>query len=99
MHTGQPITTSQLLHEGMTRFSLPGVRVLTQPRQICTVPMSMEQADIDSGAVSLKEIVDHGEQLFAAITGVELGSGRPETTGGGDKRAVPEFSEDGEDSQ
>ena len=61
-----------------------------------TVPLSMEQADINSGAVGFDEISDHGELLFVAKFNICDGSGRPETTGGGDKRAVPTFSEEGE---
>ncbi len=61
-----------------------------------TVPQSMEQIDINSGAVSLNDIIDHGGELFAARFNTCDGAGRPETTGGGDKRAVPTMSEDGE---
>ena len=61
-----------------------------------TVPQSIEQADINSGALSFKEISDHGELLFVTKFNICDGQGRPETTGGGDKRAVPTFSEEGE---
>jgi len=60
------------------------------------VPNSMEQADINSGALSFKEINDHGEALFLAKFNTCDGRGRPETTGGGDKRAIPTHSEEGE---
>lgn len=60
------------------------------------VPQSMEQADINSGAVSFQEIVEHGEKLFAARFNTCDGSGRPETTGGGAKRAIPTVSDGGE---
>jgi hypothetical protein len=60
-----------------------------------TVPNSMEQADINSGAVSFDEINDHGELLFVAAFNTCDGQGRPETTGGGDKRSIPTFSEEG----
>ncbi len=60
-----------------------------------TVPLSIEQADINSGALSFEEINDHGELLFVARFNRCDGSGRPETTGGGAKRDVPTFSESG----
>ena len=60
------------------------------------VPNSIEQADINSGALSFKEINDHGEALFVAKFNTCDGRGRPETTGGGDKRAVPTTDELGE---
>lgn len=60
------------------------------------VPLSIEQADINSGALSFDEINDHGEALFIAAFNTCDGRGRPETTGGGDKRAVPTLSEEGE---
>ena len=61
-----------------------------------TVPLSIEQADINSGALRFDEINDHGELLFVTKFNICDGSGRPETTGGGDKRAVPVTSEEGE---
>jgi len=61
-----------------------------------TVPLSIEQVDINSGALNFNEINDHGKALFVARFNRCDGSGRPETTGGGDKRAVPTFSEEGE---
>jgi hypothetical protein len=64
--------------------------------EVATVPLSMEQVDISSGSVSFDEVADHGELLFAAIFNTCDGRGRPETTGGGDKRALPTFSEEGE---
>jgi cytochrome c peroxidase len=52
--------------------------------------------DINSGALKFEEINDHGELLFVSKFNICDGRGRPETTGGGDKRAVPTFSEEGE---
>jgi cytochrome c peroxidase len=60
------------------------------------VPNSIEQVDINSGALSFDQINDHGEALFIAAFNTCDGRGRPETTGGGDKRAVPTADEDGE---
>ncbi len=60
------------------------------------VAQSVEQVDINSGALSFEEVSDHGEALFVAAFNRCDGSGRPETTGGGDKRPVPTFSEEGE---
>jgi hypothetical protein len=54
-----------------------------------TVPVSMEQADINSGHLKFEQINDHGELLFVTKFNQCDGRGRPETTGGGDKRAVP----------
>jgi len=59
------------------------------------VANSIEQADINSGALSFDQINDHGEALFIAAFNTCDGRGRPETTGGGDKRAVPTHDEDG----
>ena len=61
-----------------------------------TVPLSIEQADINSGALSFTEINDHGELLFVTKFNICDGRGRPETTGGGDARDVPTVSEEGE---
>jgi hypothetical protein len=60
-----------------------------------TVAQSIEQADINSGALSFKDINDHGELLFATKFNICDGRGRPETTGGGIKRAVPTFDDEG----
>jgi len=60
------------------------------------VPLSIEQADINNGALTFDEISDHGELLFTAKFNICDGRGRPETTGGGDKRALPTVSEEGE---
>lgn len=60
-----------------------------------TVPLSMEQASINSGALSFDDIIDHGELLFATKFNTCDGRGRPETTGGGDKRAIPTFDDEG----
>jgi cytochrome c peroxidase len=55
----------------------------------------MEQADINSGALSFDQINDHGELLFLTKFNTCDGRGRPETTGGGDKRAIPAFDDEG----
>jgi len=87
---------------GMTALPLSGLAATVKecPPDLAadapTVPLSMEQADINSGVLSFDEINDHGELLFVAKFNRCDGSGRPETTGGGDKRAVPTFSEEGE---
>lgn len=60
------------------------------------VPNSMEQIDINSGTFSFKEIIEHGKLLFSAKFNACDGRGRPETTGGGAKRALPTVSEEGE---
>lgn len=60
------------------------------------IRVHLEQADIDSGEVGFREIVAFGEALFAAPFNRCDGSGRPHTTGGGAKRALPTFSEEGE---
>jgi len=59
------------------------------------VPDSMEQADINSGTVNFIKINDHGEALFLAAFNTCDGRGRPETTGGGDKRVIPTVDEIG----
>jgi len=63
--------------------------------EVPIVPDSMEQADINSGKLNFNQINDHGEALFNAVFNTCDGRGRPETTGGGAKRAVPTFDEDG----
>jgi len=60
------------------------------------VPNSVEQSDINSGALKFGEINDHGEALFIAAFNTCDGRGRPETTGGGAKRAIPTNDENGE---
>lgn len=60
------------------------------------VPHSIEQADINSRAVSFDAIARHGRLLFTAKFNVCDGRGRPETTGAGDKRSVPTVSQEGE---
>ena len=60
------------------------------------VPRSLEQAEIDGGGLRFEEIVAHGRRLFTAKFNVCDGAGRPETTGAGEKRAVPVFSEEGD---
>ena len=52
------------------------------------VPVSIEQADINGGQFSFSEISDHGERLFTAKFNICDGQGRPETTGGGEKRVA-----------
>lgn len=46
----------------------------------------IEQGDINSGVLSFRQIMDHGEALFVAAFNTCDGQGRPATTGGGDKR-------------
>lgn len=60
------------------------------------VARHIEQSDINSGALSFAEINDQGEALFIAPFNRCDGSGRPKTTGGGDKRAIPTFADNGE---
>lgn len=60
------------------------------------VPYSIEQEDINNGTLKFKDIIAHGELLFSAKFNICDGRGRPETTGGGDKRVIPFFSEEGE---
>lgn len=57
---------------------------------------SIEHEDIVSGRLRFAEVVEHGRRLFTAKFNTCDGRGRPETTGGGEKRAVPAFSEEGE---
>ena len=59
------------------------------------VPQSIEQSDINGGSLDFATISEHGELLFIAKFNRCDGQGRPETTGGGDKRAMPTFSEEG----
>lgn len=61
-----------------------------------TVPLSMEQADINGGHLKFEQINDHGELLFVTKFNQCDGRGRPETTGGGDKRAVPTVDDNGD---
>lgn len=60
------------------------------------VARSIEQEDIVSGRLGFAEVVEHGRRLFTAKFNTCDGRGRPETTGAGDKRVVPAFSEEGE---
>ncbi|MEE4162254.1 MAG: di-heme oxidoredictase family protein [Woeseiaceae bacterium] len=60
------------------------------------VARSIEQEDIVSGRLRFAEVVEHGRRLFTAKFNTCDGRGRPETTGGGAKRAIPAFSEEGE---
>jgi hypothetical protein len=60
-----------------------------------TIAQSIEQVDINSGVLSFDAINDHGEALFVARFNRCDGSGRPRTTGGGDKRDVPTVSASG----
>lgn len=60
------------------------------------VPLSIEQQAINNGNLDFEEIVAHGGVLFNARFNTCDGQGRPATTGGGEKRAVPTFSEEGE---
>jgi len=77
--------------------SLPIVAVAADPKECPpwleadspVVPVSMEQSDINGGAVSFQQISDHGEKLFVAKFNTCDGQGRPLTTGGGDARELP----------
>ena len=60
------------------------------------VPLSLEQADINSGKLKFDEVSEHGERLFLAKFNRCDGQGRPGTTGAGHRRAIPTFSEEGE---
>lgn len=60
------------------------------------VARSIEHEDIVSGRLRFDEVVEHGRRLFEAKFNTCDGRGRPETTGGGAKRAIPAFSEEGE---
>lgn len=60
------------------------------------VPLSIEQADINNGKLKFDQINDHGELLFIAKFNQCDGRGRPETTGGGDKRLVPTVDDMGD---
>lgn len=53
----------------------------------------LEHEDIASGVVSMREVIEHGAQLFAAKFNKCDGQGRPQTTGAGAKRfnEHPEF--------
>ncbi|GMQ88302.1 MAG: hypothetical protein BMS9Abin08_1538 [Gammaproteobacteria bacterium] len=51
-----------------------------------TIPHSIEQAAINSGALSFDEIKDRGKLLFVTKFNICDGRGRPATTGGGAKR-------------
>ena len=80
---------------GMSALS-PGIMAATAkvcPPELAadtpTVPLSIEQKDINSGKLKFDQINDHGELLFVTKFNQCDGRGRPETTGGGDKRAVP----------
>jgi cytochrome c peroxidase len=59
------------------------------------VPLSIEQEDINSGHLKFEQINDHGELLFVTKFNRCDGRGRPETTGGGDKRTVPTVDDSG----
>ena len=60
------------------------------------VAQSIEQEDINSGALSFEEVNRHGARLFAAKFNECDGRGRPLATGGGDTRDLPTTSEEGE---
>jgi len=61
-------------------------------------PASIEQSDINGGALTFAEISDHGQAMFDARWNRCDGSGRPYTTGGGAPRELPTIvgSEEGE---
>ncbi|MCB1044121.1 MAG: hypothetical protein KDC35_14350 [Acidobacteria bacterium] len=52
------------------------------------VPQHMDQAEIESGAISFDDIMEHGELLFTAKFNTYDGQSRPGTTGGGVAREV-----------
>ena len=56
----------------------------------------IEQSDINSGKLNFDEITDHGENLFISKFNTCDGQGRPLTTGAGDARSLPIFSQEGE---
>ena len=60
------------------------------------VAQSIEHQDIVDGTLRFDDVIEHGRLLFTAKFNTCDGRGRPETTGGGEKRAVPAFSEEGE---
>jgi hypothetical protein len=59
-----------------------------------TVALLIEQEDIN-GHLRFEQINDHGELLFVTKFNQCDGRGRPETNGGGDKRAVPTVDDNG----
>ncbi len=94
-----PLSLALLLGSTLL-FPLSAFAAKTCPPQLAgdaaVVPNSVEQAAINSGALEFEAIAKHGKNLFTAKFNRCDGSGRPETTGGGDARAVPTFSEEGE---
>jgi len=83
-------------HAGIAAAAAPKICPPGLEADAPTVPLSIEQADINSGALSFQQISNHGKLLFEARFNHCDGSGRPETTGGGDKRNIPSISEEGE---
>ena len=77
---------------------LPGDRQSQATAAGRPIPRSIqpEKRFENSGALSFKEVSAHGEALFVAKFNRCDGSGRPLTTGGGDARAFPTVSEEGE---
>lgn len=57
------------------------------------VAIHLDQADIDSGAIGLDVLNEHGGRLFSANFNTLDGAGRPETTGTGAPRMRREFPE------
>jgi hypothetical protein len=94
-------TSSILFSFGLTALPLQDAMALTRScpegfNDEPVVPLHIEQAAINSGALSFYKIRDHGERLFRAKFNYCDGAGRPQATGGGDKRAAPTIAATGE---
>ncbi len=74
-----------------TRFALPATDEPIGDAPV--VARHLDQADIESGAIEMSEVLTHGALLFSASFNSLDGAGRPATTGtGGEReaRAMPE---------
>jgi hypothetical protein len=69
---------------------LCGAALTQQIGEVPAVPTHMSEADIESGRLSFKEVIDHGKHLFAAVFNRLDGQGRPGTTSDGKQRAPVE---------
>ena len=58
-----------------------------------TILTHLDQADIDSGLLTLEDLLEAGELLMIAPFNTLDGAGRPEMTGAGDQRSRREFPE------
>ncbi len=67
---------------GKKKVAAPGTAVGETP----AVPVHLVQGDIDSGALSVAQVVEHGALLFAARFNALDGAGRPGSTGTGAPR-------------